>query len=52
MNRMYIKQSKKTMLAIIQKSIPRDILSKCSLKAQKDAIELLYATSKVIDNIP
>ena len=40
------------MLAIIQKSIPRDILSKCSLKAQKDAIELLYATSKVIDNIP
>lgn len=28
----YIKQSKKTMLSIIQKSIPRDILSKCSLK--------------------
>ena len=48
----YIKQSKKTMLAIIQNIIPRDILSKCSLKAQKDAIELIYATSEVVDSIP
>ena len=48
----YIKQTNKTMLTVIYQSIPRDLLQKCPLKMQKDAVELIYASSKIVKNIP
>lgn len=51
-DKMYVKQTKENMLCELQRLLPNELLGKCSLKSQKEAIQLIYARSRVIEKLP
>lgn len=51
-DKVYVKQTKESMLCELQSLLPNELLGKCSLKSQKEAIQLVYARSRVIEKLP